>query len=80
MIHGVEEVLILLFIALGHEYLFLSDVIRALKSDVYYSGNILIVEKTHDKNVIRNYKRLDGQRANHRYTRKARMGFATSRG
>ena len=47
--NGVDEVLILLFTAYGARVLVLKVPSRAFKSEVIYSGKILIVEETHDK-------------------------------
>ena len=48
-IHGVEEVLILLYTAFGYEYFFLKCRRTRLKSEVSYSGKDFICRKTHDK-------------------------------
>ena len=49
MIHGVKEVLILLFTAFRYEYLFWSDVVRAWIVRLFIREKILFVEKTHDE-------------------------------
>ena len=49
MIHGVEEVVVLLFTAFRYEYLFWSEVVRAWIVRLFIREKILFVEKTNDK-------------------------------
>jgi hypothetical protein len=61
MIHGVEEVLILLFTAFRYEYLFLKCRRTRLKSEVVIWEKILIVE-THDQKTEKVKPKLSGEK------------------
>ena len=62
MIHGVEEVLILLFTAFGYEYLFWSTVVRVWVARLFVWWKIQIVEETHDKKKEEVKPKLSGEK------------------
>ena len=62
MIHGVEEVLILLYTAFGYEYFFLKCRRTRLKSEVSYSGKDFICRKTHDKKKEEVKPKISGEK------------------
>ena len=62
MIHGVEEVLILLFTAFGYEYFFLKYRRTRLNSEVIYSGKDSNCRKTRDKKKEKVKPKLSGEK------------------
>jgi len=66
-INGVEEVLILIFAAVGHEYLFWSAVVRVWIVRLFIREKILCVKKTHAKRKQKRNAR-GFERAKHKTT------------